>query len=232
MKTEQGMLKRKLETTLEEARQERRLSDDFSKNSSSKKRKSFEDRPLPKSSGPGNVLQKSGTRSDNGRKRTTKGSRGSPEVKRGRTRRQIARALRTGAPTRRGTKGSLTIQGTPTEPKEVQSARLVEARGKENEAESQLEELKETLEGWKRRCQDIADEAKIQVRAATIDAQFWKDRYIKLAWLANQALMNIPQRLRAAEDMVDPTRTPREIQEFLEQRRKLYDRMKKLSAPS
>ncbi|RDY10326.1 hypothetical protein CR513_05157, partial [Mucuna pruriens] len=146
-------------------------------------------------------------RSDNGRKRTTGGSCGSPQVERGRMRRRIAQAPR------------------------YNLFALVEARGKADEAESQLEELRETLEGWKRRFQDIVDEAETQVRAATADAQFWNDRYIKLAWLANLALMNIPRRLRAAEDMVEPTRTPREIKEFLEQCRKLYDRMKELSAP-
>ncbi|RDX92417.1 hypothetical protein CR513_25466, partial [Mucuna pruriens] len=56
-------------------------------------------------------------------------------------------------------------------------------------------------------------------------------RYIKLAWLANQALMDIPRSLLATEDMDNVFRTPREISQFLELCRGLYNDMKKLSAP-
>ncbi|RDY12589.1 hypothetical protein CR513_02582, partial [Mucuna pruriens] len=94
-----------------------------------------------------------------------------------------------------------------------------------------IKELRSTLGTWKRRCQDIADEAEIQVRAATVETPFWKDRCIKLAWLANQALVDIPRSLRATEGMIDPTKTPREILQFLELCRGLYDEMKKMSAP-
>ncbi|RDY04089.1 hypothetical protein CR513_12235, partial [Mucuna pruriens] len=92
---------------------------------------------------------------------------------------------------------------------------LVKARVKVDEAKSQyqttIQELNRTLESWKQRCQDIDDEAKIQVQAATVETPFWKDRYIKLGWLANQAPVDIPRSLRAAEGMVDPTIIPREI---------------------
>ncbi|RDX90231.1 hypothetical protein CR513_27929, partial [Mucuna pruriens] len=84
-----------------------------------------------------------------------------------------------------------------------------------------IEELRSASETWKQRCQDIADEAEIQVRAATIESPFWKDRFIKLAWLGNQALVDIPRSLRAAESLVDPTKTPREVLQFLELKRRI-----------
>ncbi|RDX66438.1 hypothetical protein CR513_54797, partial [Mucuna pruriens] len=216
MKTEQGTLKRKLETTLEEARQERRLSDEFSKKARAEKE----------------------SRLKISRSQTKKCALEQLE--------ETVAALRSREAEREGEVHELQERVLLLE-EELKAARLskeylqnqrqsnllalVEAQGKTNEMESQLEELRRTLEGWKRRCQDIADEAEIQVRAATADTQFWKDRYVKLAWLANQALMSIPRRLRAAEGMMDPTKTPREIKEFLDKCRKLYDRMKELSAP-
>ncbi|RDY11598.1 hypothetical protein CR513_03717, partial [Mucuna pruriens] len=33
------------------------------------------------------------------------------------------------------------------------------------------------------------------------EARFWKDRFIKLAWIANQAIRSIPKSLRVAEEM-------------------------------
>ncbi|RDX90243.1 hypothetical protein CR513_27911, partial [Mucuna pruriens] len=97
---------------------------------------------------------------------------------------------------------------------------LVKAGAKADEAKAQsqatIQESKTTLEGWKQRCYDIADAA---------------EEFVKIAWLANQALMDIPRSLRIAEGMVDPFRTPREISQFLELCRELYDTMKEMSAP-
>ncbi|RDX78460.1 hypothetical protein CR513_41265, partial [Mucuna pruriens] len=82
----------------------------------------------------------------------------------------------------------------------------VRARTKAEEDEAQLKEtireLKQAAEGWKRRCQDIADDGEEQLNAATAETLFWKDRFSKLAGLANRALRNISQGLRAAEGMV------------------------------
>ncbi|RDX96154.1 hypothetical protein CR513_21227, partial [Mucuna pruriens] len=81
--------------------------------------------------------------------------------------------------------------------------------------------IKEHLVNQRQR--SILELAKVQAKAesdetyyqATIKelrkTPFWKDRYIKLAWVANQALVDIPRSLRAAKGMIDPTRTPREI---------------------
>ncbi|RDX95692.1 hypothetical protein CR513_21745, partial [Mucuna pruriens] len=215
------MLKRKLETSLEEARQERWLSDDFSKKARAEKESCVKI---------GCFLKVADQEMCSKRVERDQITAEKERLK------EVVAALKSRGAEREGELHGLQervllleeeLKAAQLSKEHLQNQRrynllaLVEACGKVDEAESQLEELKETLEGWKRRCQDIADEVETQVRAATADAQLWKDRYIKLAWLANQALMNILQRLRATEDMVDPTRTPKEIKEFLEQCRKL-----------
>ncbi|RDY10621.1 hypothetical protein CR513_04818, partial [Mucuna pruriens] len=62
----------------------------------------------------------------------------------------------------------------------------------------------------------MAEHAEEKVQIATEEATFWKDRFIKLAWLANQAIMDIPRSLLMAEGMVDLFKTPYEISQFLE----------------
>ncbi|RDY11091.1 hypothetical protein CR513_04293, partial [Mucuna pruriens] len=180
------MLKRKLETALEEARQERRLSDDFSKKARVEKESRLRI---------GRCLKAADWEMCSRRVECNQIMAEKEQLK------EAVAALKSREVEREDKLHGLREW--------YNLLALVEARGKAEEAESQLEELKETLEGWKRRCQDIANEAEIQVWAAIADAQFWKDKYIKLAWLANQALMNIPRTLRATEDIVDPTRTQR-----------------------
>ncbi|RDX87776.1 hypothetical protein CR513_30712, partial [Mucuna pruriens] len=111
---------------------------------------------------------------------------------------------------------------------------LVKARtAEEDEAQYQeiIWELERTVEGWKSRCQDMADRAKEQARVATTEISFWKDRFIKLAWLANQALRDIPRSLRAVEGMADSIKTPKEISRFLGLCRELYDKIKTMATP-
>ncbi|RDY10761.1 hypothetical protein CR513_04671, partial [Mucuna pruriens] len=107
---------------------------------------------------------------------------------------------------------------------------LVKTRTKAEKDEAQLKEtiqgLREAVEGWKRRCQDIADNAQEQVNVATTETSFWKDRFFKLAWLTNQALKDIPRSLRAVEGMADFMKMPREIMSFLGLCRGLYDQIK------
>ncbi|RDX74771.1 hypothetical protein CR513_45435, partial [Mucuna pruriens] len=218
MKTEQGTLKRKLETALEEARQERRLSDEFSKKARAEKESRLKIGQCLKA-----IDQEMCSR---------RAERDQMVIEKEQLEETVA-AFRSREAEREGEVHELwervllleeELKGARLSKEHLQNQRrsnllaLVEAQGKTDEMESQLEELRWTLE----------DEAEIQVRAATVDAQVWKDRYVKLAWLANQALMSIPRRLRAAEGMMDPTKTPREIKEFLEHCRKLYDRMKEL----
>ncbi|RDX92023.1 hypothetical protein CR513_25912, partial [Mucuna pruriens] len=217
MKTEQGMLKRKLETALEESRQERRLSDDFSKKARGEKESRLRIGRFLKAVTAEREQLKEAV--------VALKSREAEQEDELRGLRERVLLLEEELMAAKLFKEHLQNQ------RRYNLLALVKACGKADEAESQLEELKETLESWKQRCQDIADEVEIQVRAATTDTQFWKDRYIKLAWLANQALLDIPRKLCTTEDVVDPTRTLREIREFLERCRKLYDRMKELSAP-
>ncbi|RDX82520.1 hypothetical protein CR513_36668, partial [Mucuna pruriens] len=231
MKTERGMLKRKLEIALEEACQERQLSDEFSKKARPKKESRLKIGRCLKAADQ-EICSRRAERDQMAVKREqleeTMATLRSREVER----EDEVRGLR-----ERVLLLEEELKAARLSKEHLQNQRrsnllaLVEARGKTDEAESQLEELRWTLEGWKRRCQDIVDEAEIQVRAAMADTQFWKDKYIKLAWFTNQALMSIPRRLRAAEDMMDLTKTPREIKEFLEQCRALYDMVKELSAP-
>ncbi|RDX66512.1 hypothetical protein CR513_54717, partial [Mucuna pruriens] len=92
---------------------------------------------------------------------------------------------------------------------------LVRTRTKAKEDEAQFKEtirgLREVVEGWKCKCQDIADSDEEQVNVATAETSFWKDKFFKLARLANQALKDIPQSLREAEGMADFMKMPREI---------------------
>ncbi|RDX79704.1 hypothetical protein CR513_39845, partial [Mucuna pruriens] len=112
---------------------------------------------------------------------------------------------------------------------------LVKAPTKAEEDEAQyqetIRELERTLEGWKRRCQDMANSAKEQARVVVTEISFWKDRFIKLSWLANQALRDIPRSLRAVEGMADFVKTPKEISRFLGLCRELYDKIKTMATP-
>ncbi|RDY06373.1 hypothetical protein CR513_09631, partial [Mucuna pruriens] len=96
---------------------------------------------------------------------------------------------------------------------------LVRTRMRAEEDEAQLREtisgLKEVVEAWKRRCQDIDDIAQEQANVAAVETSFWKDRFLKLAWLANQALKDIPKSLQTTEGMADFIKTPRKITSFL-----------------
>ncbi|RDY13377.1 hypothetical protein CR513_01725, partial [Mucuna pruriens] len=96
---------------------------------------------------------------------------------------------------------------------------LVKTRTKAEEDEAQLREtirgLERTIEGWKRRCQDVVDSIQEQASAAAVEISFWKDRLLKLSWLANQALRDIPRSLRTVEGMADFVKTPKEITSFL-----------------
>ncbi|RDY06367.1 hypothetical protein CR513_09655, partial [Mucuna pruriens] len=96
---------------------------------------------------------------------------------------------------------------------------LVRTRTRAEEDEAQLREtiqgLKEAVEGWKHMCQDIADNAQEQANVAATETSFWKDRFLKLAWLAIQALKDIPKSLRTVEGMVDFIKTLRGITSFL-----------------
>ncbi|RDX93928.1 hypothetical protein CR513_23751, partial [Mucuna pruriens] len=231
MKTEQGTLKRKLETALEEARQERRLSDEFSRKARAEKEGRLKIGQFLK------AVDQEMCSSRAERDQLVVEKEQLEETVMTLKTRDVEREDEMHGLRERVLLLEEELKAAQLSRDHLQNQRgsgllaLVEARGKIDEARSQLEELKRTLESWKQRCQDIADEAEIQVRAATVDAQFWKDRYVKLAWLANQALMSIPRRLRAAEGMMDPTKTPREIKEFLEHCRALYDMVKELSAP-
>ncbi|RDX89681.1 hypothetical protein CR513_28566, partial [Mucuna pruriens] len=96
---------------------------------------------------------------------------------------------------------------------------LVEERKKaadsERQAQTTIEELKAKVGSWKRRCIEMVDHAEERVQTAREEVIFWKDRYVKLAWLANQAIINIPRNLLVAKGMVKPLKIPTEISQFL-----------------
>ncbi|RDY10964.1 hypothetical protein CR513_04427, partial [Mucuna pruriens] len=112
---------------------------------------------------------------------------------------------------------------------------LVRTHTKAEEDEAQLKDtiwgLNQVAEGWKRRCQDIADSTKEQVNVVTAEAASWKDKFLKLASLANLALKDIPRGLQAAEGMADFMKLPREITGFLGLCRGLYGQIKARVAP-
>ncbi|RDX72863.1 hypothetical protein CR513_47591, partial [Mucuna pruriens] len=78
---------------------------------------------------------------------------------------------------------------------------------------------------------EIADHAEKAAWEAREEAQFWKDRFIKLAWLANQTIKDIPANLRMAKGMVNPLNTPRKVIQFLSLCRNLYEEIKALASP-
>ena len=45
---------------------------------------------------------------------------------------------------------------------------------------------------------------------------YWKDRFSKLAWLANLAVRDIPKKLRKADAEMNPFNTPVKVCEFVE----------------
>lgn len=47
------------------------------------------------------------------------------------------------------------------------------------------------------------------------DIQFWKSKFSKLAWLANQAVKDLPKRLRKAEAKMSPFNTPVQVFDFV-----------------
>ncbi|RDY11532.1 hypothetical protein CR513_03801, partial [Mucuna pruriens] len=48
----------------------------------------------------------------------------------------------------------------------------------------------------------MVDQVEERAQTSREEAKFWKDRYVKLAWLANQAIVDIPRSLRATEGMM------------------------------
>ncbi|RDX67445.1 hypothetical protein CR513_53682, partial [Mucuna pruriens] len=53
---------------------------------------------------------------------------------------------------------------------------------------------------------DLADQAKQSLKTMENDGIFWKDKYMKLAWLANQAIVDIPRALKEVEGMHEELR--------------------------
>ncbi|RDX93009.1 hypothetical protein CR513_24789, partial [Mucuna pruriens] len=69
------------------------------------------------------------------------------------------------------------------------------------EAEQRVEVVTRELKEKVDRCLGTINLAERRMWDAHEEAAFWKDRYVKLAWLANQAIMDIPRSLFAVEGM-------------------------------
>ncbi|RDY06353.1 hypothetical protein CR513_09672, partial [Mucuna pruriens] len=102
---------------------------------------------------------------------------------------------------------------------------------KEHLKEQGHKSLLELVKSKDRRCQDIADSAQERVNVATAETSSWKDKFFKLASLANLALKDIPRSLQAAEGMADFMKLPREITGFLGLCREFYDQLRARVAP-
>ena len=61
------------------------------------------------------------------------------------------------------------------------------------------------------------------------DVVYWKNRYMKLAWLANQIMTEIPLHLENASMMTNPLSTPPEILDFFEFCKGAIDRLRKMA---
>ncbi|RDX63196.1 hypothetical protein CR513_58403, partial [Mucuna pruriens] len=55
----------------------------------------------------------------------------------------------------------------------------------------------------------------MKIRSAEEEEEYWKDRYNKVVWLANQALNKLPRSLCAVEAMINPLKTPLKIFKFV-----------------
>ncbi|RDX86289.1 hypothetical protein CR513_32396, partial [Mucuna pruriens] len=80
----------------------------------------------------------------------------------------------------------------------------------------------------RKRAEDLEEQAQIIIGELRAEIVTWKGQF--LAWLANQAIADIPKVLAKAEGMVNPLETPVEIYQFFEFCRKMYEEMKKLSS--
>ncbi|RDX99213.1 hypothetical protein CR513_17760, partial [Mucuna pruriens] len=92
----------------------------------------------------------------------------------------------------------------------------------------QLQERMHLLEEELARA-NLSKECLIDQRHKSVLQSFWRDRFLKLAWLANQALRDIPRSLQAAEGMADFVKTPKEISRFLGLCSELYDKIKAMA---
>lgn len=59
------------------------------------------------------------------------------------------------------------------------------------------------------------------------EGEFWRDRYVKLAELTNQALTNIPRFLKEAEKTMNPFTTPVEVSDFIKHCKEEIKELKK-----
>ncbi|RDY03026.1 hypothetical protein CR513_13429, partial [Mucuna pruriens] len=74
----------------------------------------------------------------------------------------------------------------------------------ENKAKESILTVQAKILMCKEQLSVLADQAQQQLVATKSDSNFWEDRYRKVVWLANQALIGILEALRKVEWMVDP----------------------------
>ncbi|RDX57797.1 hypothetical protein CR513_62937, partial [Mucuna pruriens] len=98
---------------------------------------------------------------------------------------------------------------------------LVEERqaveGKEQKTRATRVELREEVTAWKSQFQELSIQIEMKIRSIEEETDYWKDKYNKTVWLANQALEALLRGLRAVEAMINPLTTPPKISEFVNQ---------------
>ncbi|RDY10068.1 hypothetical protein CR513_05473, partial [Mucuna pruriens] len=92
------------------------------------------------------------------------------------------------------------------------------AEEKEQKIRGVMAELLEEVIDKQSQYQELSIQTEMKTQSLKEEADYWKDRYNKTVWLANQALEELPHGLRAAKAMINPLTTPLEISEFLDTR--------------
>ncbi|RDX76682.1 hypothetical protein CR513_43304, partial [Mucuna pruriens] len=103
-------------------------------------------------------------------------------------------------------------------------AELVSERRKITDIGQQVEASIQGLREKADKYLEMACHVEIRVQEALEETKFWKERFVKLAWLANQAIMDISKSLQVVEGMVSLLSTPAKIMQFLGLYRNLYQK--------
>ncbi|CAL0323598.1 unnamed protein product [Lupinus luteus] len=88
----------------------------------------------------------------------------------------------------------------------------------EDKIHSERQILKKEISKYKVKVVDLNENMKEQdevIRNQEIITTRWMTRFAQIAYLANEAIDDIPHLLREAEAMMDPFNTPREIKGFI-----------------
>ena len=92
----------------------------------------------------------------------------------------------------------------------------------ENIIQMKNQRTKTLVEDYEARLQDLGDQVKEEAKFGEV----WMGRFMQLAWLANNAIADIPHMLRRAEMAINPLQTPVEIKDLVDYCKNYFEKMK------